>query len=214
MLYSTEQIEKGVVDITKVDLDKYAHKVNVPTNEEFDDLTATVANKLDRTPMHHHQISDIERLQQSLDDLNNDIISNKNTIDDILKNHYDAINLLAGVHGLTDDNEYDGNKFTTSNNPSTPSPTPGCNDKADKIHKHDITDINDVDTYETHKSSLFISFSDDNMSLIITPNDEIPNAVISSGQFICESLLQPSQQSSQIKITIERNMGHITRIER
>ena len=32
MLYSTAQIEKGVVDITQVNLDQYAKKVNVPTN--------------------------------------------------------------------------------------------------------------------------------------------------------------------------------------
>ena len=50
----------------KIDLTNYALKKDTATKEEFEALVNTVANKLDKSPQHHHKISDIDELQTEL----------------------------------------------------------------------------------------------------------------------------------------------------
>ena len=50
----------------KIDLTNYALKKDTATKEEFEALVDTVANKLDKEPIHHHKISDIDELQTEL----------------------------------------------------------------------------------------------------------------------------------------------------
>ena len=66
MLFTVKQVENGFIDITKLDLDKYAKKDEVVDKKSFTDLTNVVAGKLDSSPMHEHDISDIDQLEMVL----------------------------------------------------------------------------------------------------------------------------------------------------
>ena len=50
----------------KIDLTNYALKSETTTTEAFTKLVDVVANKLDKEPIHHHKISDIDELQTEL----------------------------------------------------------------------------------------------------------------------------------------------------
>lgn len=47
-------------------MSEFARKDEVPTKEEFDNLTDVVASKLDANPAHTHEISQIKELQNTL----------------------------------------------------------------------------------------------------------------------------------------------------
>ena len=49
-----------------INLTNYALKEDTATKEEFNKLVDTVANKLDKSPQHHHKISEIDELQTEL----------------------------------------------------------------------------------------------------------------------------------------------------
>lgn len=67
-MISTSQVDNGIVDITKIDTTKFALKTETATKEELQTLTSAVAGKLDASPIHHHDIADIDQLQTSLND--------------------------------------------------------------------------------------------------------------------------------------------------
>ena len=50
----------------KIDLTNYALKSETTTTEAFTKLVDVVANKLDKEPIHHHKISEIDELQAEL----------------------------------------------------------------------------------------------------------------------------------------------------
>ena len=50
----------------KIDLTNYALKSETTTTEAFTKLVDVVANKLDKEPIHHHKITDIDELQTEL----------------------------------------------------------------------------------------------------------------------------------------------------
>ena len=49
-----------------INLTNYALKKDTATKEDFEALKTTVANKLDKSPQHHHKISEIDELQTEL----------------------------------------------------------------------------------------------------------------------------------------------------
>ena len=50
-----------------IDLSEYMMKKDAATKSELESLTAIVANKLDATPQHKHDISDVKDLREELD---------------------------------------------------------------------------------------------------------------------------------------------------
>jgi predicted nucleic acid-binding Zn-ribbon protein len=118
-MYTIKQIDSGATSegITEEKLTDYAKKTDTVSTTEFNDLVAVVANKLDKTPQHEHNISNVVDLQQQLDDklsksttysystiisdidkishiddLNvNSIAINDENVKDVLDNHKEAI---------------------------------------------------------------------------------------------------------------------------
>ena len=172
-------------ETVKLDLSNYVTKDKVPTIDQFNTLTSTVANKLDKNGSHQHNIIDIKELTQALGNklsnqskysyetllsdsekipylenvkipilniakdklsdgyilsvdstgdlhitLNDVLIASYNkaagswifngdnlkdfitTTREVLKNHYQAINLIASKLNMTDSNTTDGDKWT------------------------------------------------------------------------------------------------------
>ena len=67
-MISTSQVNDGVIEITKIDTTKFALKSETATKEELQTLSSAVAGKLDSSPIHHHDIADIDQLQTALND--------------------------------------------------------------------------------------------------------------------------------------------------
>ena len=65
---TTGQIKDGYVggNLT-IDLSEYMKKKDGATKTELQSLTDVVANKLDATPIHKHDVADIKELQEKLD---------------------------------------------------------------------------------------------------------------------------------------------------
>lgn len=74
MLYTTTQIVKGEVAVSKNELDNYVKKNDAVRRDEFNSLISTVANKLEKEPIHNHDIKDIKELGNKL---NNKLDSNR-----------------------------------------------------------------------------------------------------------------------------------------
>lgn len=73
-MFTKKQIEDGVIDVTKFDGGDFAKKGEVVGVDEFDALTEVVAGKLDKSPMHRHDVLDVDELTPML---NNKLDSNK-----------------------------------------------------------------------------------------------------------------------------------------
>ena len=71
-LLTCKQIDSGVGDIaetlTNINVEDFAKKSEVATKEELNTLSGVVANKLDSSPIHHHDIADIDQLATVLGD--------------------------------------------------------------------------------------------------------------------------------------------------
>ena len=186
-MFTTGQVMNGIdASDLMIDLSDYSKKVDTATKIDLNALSDVVANKLDKTPQHKHDISDIKELQNQLDrkydigtkysynailsdpELINYIVSPKveclevtqgkevdgyklsvdsngdlmiyspsnlliasydagngswilggtnlksfiTETNAVLKNHYDALCILAEKLGLKDDNSDDGSKIT------------------------------------------------------------------------------------------------------
>lgn len=96
MLFTVKQVENGFIDITKLDLDKYAKKDEVVDKKSFTDLTNIVAGKLDSSPMHEHDISDIDQLEMVL----NGKLDNKTYSYTTILSDPEKINYLEKVKSL------------------------------------------------------------------------------------------------------------------
>ena len=67
-VFTTEQVKDGIdTGDLLIDLSDYMKKKDGATKTELDSLTTVVANKLDATPQHKHDISDVKDLQEALD---------------------------------------------------------------------------------------------------------------------------------------------------
>ena len=67
-VFTTTQVKDGVdTGDLLIDLSDYMKKKDGATKAELDSLTAVVANKLDATPQHKHDISNVKDLQEALD---------------------------------------------------------------------------------------------------------------------------------------------------
>ena len=105
-VYTKKQIDEGKIDISTIDLDKYAQKTDVVGKEEFENLTEVVSNKLDASPMHEHDISQIDGLQNKLNDKLDatkkygyqTLISNINEVDYLDKLSSLNINVVSGTN--------------------------------------------------------------------------------------------------------------------
>jgi len=71
-LLTCKQIDSGVGDIaetlTNINVEDFAKKSEVATKEDLNTLSGIVANKLDSSPIHHHDIADIDQLATVLGD--------------------------------------------------------------------------------------------------------------------------------------------------
>ena len=65
-MFSVKQVEEGVIDITKLDTSVFAKKDDVTDKESFESLKEVVAGKLDKEPVHQHDIKDIVQLSTKL----------------------------------------------------------------------------------------------------------------------------------------------------
>ena len=70
MLYTVEQakngIKTGIGGSSSIQIEDLALKEDVPSKEEFEELEKAVGEKLDRSPMHTHDMSQIEQLTNTL----------------------------------------------------------------------------------------------------------------------------------------------------
>ena len=67
-IFTTNQVKDGITSGDfMIDLSEYMKKKDGATKTELQSLTSVVANKLDATPQHKHDISDIKDLQEELD---------------------------------------------------------------------------------------------------------------------------------------------------
>ena len=66
-IFTTEQVKDGIAGDLLIDLSDYMKKKDGATKAEVDSLSAVVAGKLDATPQHKHDISDVKDLQEELD---------------------------------------------------------------------------------------------------------------------------------------------------
>ena len=66
-VFTTDQVKDGIdTGDFMIDLSDYMKKKDAVTKNELDSLTAVVANKLDKTPQHKHDISDVKDLREEL----------------------------------------------------------------------------------------------------------------------------------------------------
>ena len=67
-VFTTDQVKDGIdTGDFMIDLSDYMKKKDAVTKTELDSLTSIVANKLDATPQHKHDISDVKDLREELD---------------------------------------------------------------------------------------------------------------------------------------------------
>ena len=67
-IFTTTQVKDGIDSgDLMLDLSDYMKKKDAATKTDINTLTAALANKLDATPQHKHQIDDIKQLQNALD---------------------------------------------------------------------------------------------------------------------------------------------------
>ena len=67
-VFTTTQVKDGIDSgDLMLDLSDYMKKKDAATKTDINALTAALANKLDATPQHKHQIDDIKQLQNALD---------------------------------------------------------------------------------------------------------------------------------------------------
>ena len=67
-MFTTGQVMNGIdASDLMIDLSDYSKKVDTATKIDLNALSDVVANKLDKTPQHKHDISDIKELQNQLD---------------------------------------------------------------------------------------------------------------------------------------------------
>ena len=67
-VFTTGQVNSGIISGNfMIDLSDYMKKKDGATKTELQSLTSVVANKLDATPQHKHDISDIKDLREELD---------------------------------------------------------------------------------------------------------------------------------------------------
>ena len=67
-VFTTTQVKDGIDSSDlMLDLSDYMKKKDAATKTDINTLTAALANKLDATPQHKHQIDDIKQLQNALD---------------------------------------------------------------------------------------------------------------------------------------------------
>ena len=67
-IFTTTQVKDGIDSgDLMLDLSDYMKKKDAATKTDINALTAALANKLDATPQHKHQIDDIKQLQNALD---------------------------------------------------------------------------------------------------------------------------------------------------
>ena len=67
-VFTTTQVKDGIdIGDLMLDLSDYMKKKDAATKTDINALTAALANKLDATPQHKHQIDDIKQLQNALD---------------------------------------------------------------------------------------------------------------------------------------------------
>ena len=67
-VFTTQQVKDGVdTGDLLIDLSDYMKKKDAATKIELESLTAIVAGKLDATPQHKHDISNIKDLREELD---------------------------------------------------------------------------------------------------------------------------------------------------
>jgi uncharacterized protein YoxC len=102
MIYTINQINDGKSEaITAKDLNNYVKKIDSVDKTDYESLKLTVANKLDKSPEHNHNISAISQLQQQLDDKlskstlysYNSIISDIDQISHINNLNVDSLNI-------------------------------------------------------------------------------------------------------------------------
>ena len=66
-IFTTAQVKDGIQSgDLMLDLSEYMKKKDAATKTDINALTAALANKLDATPQHNHQIDDIKQLQNAL----------------------------------------------------------------------------------------------------------------------------------------------------
>ena len=67
-VFTTTQVKDGIDSSDlMLDLSDYMKKKDAATKTDINILTAALANKLDATPQHKHQIDDVKQLQNALD---------------------------------------------------------------------------------------------------------------------------------------------------
>ena len=67
-IFTTEQVRDGIdTDDLLIDLSDYIKKKDAATKTDIESLTAVIAGKLDATPQHKHDISNVKDLQEELD---------------------------------------------------------------------------------------------------------------------------------------------------
>ena len=64
---TVQGVKDGNTTGMMIDLTEYLKKKDGATKTELDSLTSVVANKLDATPQHKHDISDVKDLREELD---------------------------------------------------------------------------------------------------------------------------------------------------
>ena len=104
-LYTTKQINDGIVDILTIDMTQYAKKDETASKDEINTLSEVVANKLDASPMHHHDIQHIDELQNQL---NNKLNSNQRYSYNTILSDSEKIDYLEKLNtdSLSVSNEY------------------------------------------------------------------------------------------------------------
>ena len=67
-IFTTEQVRDGIdTDDLLIDLSDYIKKKDAATKTDIEALTTVIAGKLDATPQHKHDISNVKDLQEELD---------------------------------------------------------------------------------------------------------------------------------------------------
>ena len=67
-IFTTEQVRNGIdTGDLLIDLSDYIKKKDAATKTDIESLTAVIAGKLDATPQHKHDISNVKDLQEELD---------------------------------------------------------------------------------------------------------------------------------------------------
>lgn len=93
MLFTVKQIKNGIgMGWNSVNLEDFAKKVDVPTKQEFNVLAQAMGDKLDKSPPHNHEITEIIELANTL---NNKLDSTKKYNYSSLLSNPEAIEFLT-----------------------------------------------------------------------------------------------------------------------